>query len=162
MPDLLNAKSSGMLPKLRNPDSTRPWTYILDALLGYIQLADYLVRNGNQPSFNFGPKTVEKITVSQVAQIVFNGRMEFEHKVSPLYEQENLLLDSELANTELNWKATRTSEEAIRETVKWHELQLQSRQNSLDILKLSFKEFFDKSESMKIKFNTVTDKWISK
>ena len=45
IPDLISSYSSGLTPKLRAPNSVRPWQHVLDCLNGYLTLVDALVNN---------------------------------------------------------------------------------------------------------------------
>ena len=53
------------IPIIRNPNSTRPWQHVLEALSGYLVLAFELTKNeklsGN--SFNFSSDKIKNITV---------------------------------------------------------------------------------------------------
>jgi CDP-glucose 4,6-dehydratase len=53
---------------LRHPDSIRPWQHVLDALAGYLLLADALMDapSGYAGAWNFGPPETSVATVRQV------------------------------------------------------------------------------------------------
>jgi CDP-glucose 4,6-dehydratase len=55
---------------IRNPNSIRPWQYVLDVINGYILLAEKLYNNKKFiGSFNFGPnKNLNKIKVKQIVK----------------------------------------------------------------------------------------------
>ena len=55
---------------IRNPNSTRPWQHVLDALYGYITLSLYLKRNKklNGNVFNFGPSLNNNFRVIDVLE----------------------------------------------------------------------------------------------
>ena len=55
---------------IRNPNSIRPWQYVLDVVSGYILLAEKLYTNKKFiGSFNFGPnKNLTKIKVKQIVK----------------------------------------------------------------------------------------------
>ena len=44
MPDLVRAHVDGRPAVLRHPDGIRPWQHVLDALAGYLMLAERLWR----------------------------------------------------------------------------------------------------------------------
>ena len=52
-------------PIIRNPNSTRPWQHVLEALSGYLDLALYLQKNAsiNGESFNFSSDKIKNVTV---------------------------------------------------------------------------------------------------
>lgn len=74
MNDLINffKAKNGFKKRLiiRNPNSIRPWQYVLDVLSGYILLAEKLYLNKRFiGSFNFGPnKNLTKIKVKKVVE----------------------------------------------------------------------------------------------
>ena len=119
LPDLLTAKLNNKVPKLRNPSATRPWTYILDALMGYIELSNYLRSPSETRSFNFGPSTTESVTVSEVANMVLGSNNSLELGTENFFEQENLLLDSTMAKSILKWNPLFDSRGAIMETINF-------------------------------------------
>ena len=45
------------IPEIRNPNSTRPWQHVLEAVAGYLVLGSNLFKNKkfHGQSFNFGP-----------------------------------------------------------------------------------------------------------
>ena len=49
--------------KIRNPNSTRPWQFILEPIGAYLYLGSLLLKNikkGDFQSFNIGPKKVRE------------------------------------------------------------------------------------------------------
>ena len=58
VPDILRSFEKNEEVQIRNPESTRPWQYVLEPLRGYLMLAQKLNENVNKysTSFNFGPK----------------------------------------------------------------------------------------------------------
>ncbi|GBD43049.1 CDP-glucose 4,6-dehydratase [bacterium HR40] len=57
VPDLVRAMLDGRPPELRNPQHRRPWQHVLDALYGYLLLAQEAARDphGFSGAWNFGP-----------------------------------------------------------------------------------------------------------
>ena len=55
------------IPEIRNPDSTRPWQHVLEALSGYLDLALRLDKDKslNGHSFNFSSDKIKNVTVLQ-------------------------------------------------------------------------------------------------
>ena len=57
---------------IRNPNSTRPWQHVLEAVYGYLVLA---IKLNNNPklhgqSFNFGPNTKRNYKVKELLNIL--------------------------------------------------------------------------------------------
>ena len=62
---LFKAWSKNKKVIIRNPNSTRPWQHVLEAIMGYIILAANLKQNKNLngEAFNFGPNTKKNYKV---------------------------------------------------------------------------------------------------
>jgi CDP-glucose 4,6-dehydratase len=151
LPDLLTAKLDNKVPKLRSPGATRPWTYILDALMGYIELSNYLKSPLGAKSFNFGPSTTESVTVLEIARMVLGPNISSELGAENFFEQENLLLDSTMAKSILNWNPLFDSREAIMETIAVSSLHNSLESSVIQTLNFGFDRYFDKADNDKIK-----------
>ncbi|MCB1882460.1 MAG: CDP-glucose 4,6-dehydratase [Geminicoccaceae bacterium] len=68
-PDLVRAAYDDRVARIRNPEATRPWQHVLDALHGYLVLAQELARQPEafKGAWNFGPLDEREWTVGQVA-----------------------------------------------------------------------------------------------
>ena len=55
---------------IRNPDHIRPWQHVLDPIIGYLQLGEYVHKENNYKmiSLNFGPTTKEKKSVRDIVK----------------------------------------------------------------------------------------------
>ena len=73
---------------IRNPDSTRPWQHVLEALGGYMLLAINLKKNKslNGEPFNFGPGPKNNFSVLSV----FKKSKIFWEKINWMIKKENL------------------------------------------------------------------------
>ena len=75
MTDLVNfeLKNKKKL-EIRNPESIRPWQYVLDEVSGYIKLAENLYKNEKFiGSYNFGPdQRLKKVKVKEIVEIFKN------------------------------------------------------------------------------------------
>ena len=94
-----NKKNKKKKVIIRNPNSIRPWQYVLDVVNGYVILAEKLYNNKKfVGSFNFGPnKNLTKIKVKQIVkefQKYFNkkGNIIFKLNVTNNKEEEKILL----------------------------------------------------------------------
>lgn len=123
LPDLINATRSDGKLVLRNPSSVRPWQFVLDCLAGYLKAVDNL-QNDFIPIWNFGPQeycTVEEfvgIYSKLSSKSLIAQSMSSESK---LKETEVLMLNSEKAHKELDWKPEYTIEKTIQTTIQWYE-----------------------------------------
>lgn len=72
MPDLVLGAQAGRTIRLRYPAAIRPWQHVLDALSGYLLLAEALSEDSAEfaKSWNFGPTRTEPWTVAAVADAV--------------------------------------------------------------------------------------------
>lgn len=71
IPDLVRAVISGEAPRLRHPGHRRPWQHVLDAVYGYVLLAQEAARVPARFSgaWNFGPTPgVADCTVAELAE----------------------------------------------------------------------------------------------
>jgi CDP-glucose 4,6-dehydratase len=75
VPDIVRALVAGEPPRLRHPEHRRPWQHVLDAVRGYILLAQAAARDPARYSgaWNFGPpagigdRTVAELTAAVLA-----------------------------------------------------------------------------------------------
>ena len=126
VPDLMRALASGNTLMLRNPDSTRPWQYVLEPLYGYLLLAERLYVDGPAYSeaFNFGP---ENGTVSSVAEVA--DRLTGLWGTAPTWQREDtaqlheakaLKLDCSKAADRLNWRPVLSLDQVLQFTTDWY------------------------------------------
>jgi CDP-glucose 4,6-dehydratase len=110
---------------IRNPDAIRPWQHVLDALNGYLTLAEnlYTKNTAFTEAWNFGPY---ESSVKRVGWIV-------EHMLSlwgeaaawelapgsRFHEHIALSLDSSKARYKLAWQPKLSLEDALEQIVKW-------------------------------------------
>jgi CDP-glucose 4,6-dehydratase len=124
IPDLINSYSSGLTPKLRAPNSVRPWQHVLDCLNGYLMLVDALINSNADGAWNFGPDENQLKTVADVADIagaVWGAEMSWEtHPGNHPHEAAMLMLNSNKARKELGWFDKLTFEDSVKWTIDWY------------------------------------------
>ena len=124
IPDLINSYSTGLTPKLRAPNSVRPWQHVLDCLNGYLRLVDALIDNRVDGAWNFGPDENQSKTVSDVADIaggVWGVEKNWENDLgNHPHEASLLMLNSNKARTELGWSDKLSFEESVKWTIDWY------------------------------------------
>ena len=123
LPDLLSAFERGEVAQLRNPRAVRPWQHVLDALSGYVLLADRL-QEGRLAggAWNFGPPKEDFLTVGDVAdhcaQVWGDAHWELDGSHQPR-EAGVLRLDSHRAHEALGWRRKLDAHGSIHWTVEW-------------------------------------------
>ena len=71
LPDLVRAFAAGRPADLRHPGGVRPWQHVLDALAGYLLLAERLAGNASSyaTAWNFGPEEDVGWTAARIAEV---------------------------------------------------------------------------------------------
>ena len=126
IPDIMRSIISRKLAIIRNPQAIRPWQHVLDALNGYLMLAEKLWYNPDLYSegWNFGPSgdaiTVELLT-QRVIELWGDGAPQYScnNGVRP-HETNYLKLDSSKARQKLGWRTKLTIADALKWTVEWY------------------------------------------
>ncbi|MEM0907185.1 MAG: CDP-glucose 4,6-dehydratase [Pseudomonadota bacterium] len=127
VPDCARAFCAAEPVVLRRPDAVRPFQHVLDALSGYLLLAQWLVEGdgGTEPCFNFGPDPGGEQTVGALA-----GRMAemwgadasviFDASPDAHPEAGLLRLDSTKARVTLGWHPAWDFETVLAQTTAWY------------------------------------------
>jgi CDP-glucose 4,6-dehydratase len=127
IPDFFRALKSGNSIKLRNPESVRPWQFVIEPLLGYLKLAQYAFQLDfyEFDSFNFGPNYDSQISVSNLSQLFHTRLADLKidygiNDVAEFHESSVLRLNSEKSSTLLGWEPFMTLENAVEFTCEWY------------------------------------------
>jgi CDP-glucose 4,6-dehydratase len=127
IPDVFRAIENKQPLRIRNPHSTRPWQHVLDALYGYIKLAEKLnhpTHNDFESEFNFSNPQNSKISVLELLSY-FPKKLglvvEIESAPRSQYEARFLSLNSSKAQDLLSWRPILGIEDSVNEIVEWHE-----------------------------------------
>ena len=124
IPDLINSYSTGITPKLRAPNSVRPWQHVLDCLNGYLMLVNAVIEKNVDGAWNFGPDEDQSKTVAEVADIaakVWGVEKAWENDLGQHpHEASTLILNSNKARTELGWSDKLSFEETVEWTTNWY------------------------------------------
>ena len=130
LPALAQGVNDNKTVELRSPNAIRPWLYVLDALSGYLFLAESMFVDSNKYSggWNFGPnksevKTVEEITLS-FYEHWGNGICQFVKKEALQNENNLLLLDTAKAVNILNWQPKVLFHDMMIRTVDFYKRQI--------------------------------------
>jgi CDP-glucose 4,6-dehydratase len=139
IPDCIKSWSINSSVKIRNPNSTRPWQHVLDAVYGYLLLAIKLKKNKklNGQAFNFGPSTKNNFKVIDVLVLMKKFwksiNWTINEKKNNHYESSLLKLNSNKSKKLLNWKANLNFEESIKYTTEWYKIFYKNRKKIRDL-----------------------------
>ena len=138
IPDCVRSWSKNEKVIIRNPDSTRPWQHVLDALYGYITLSINLRKNIklNGQVFNFGPGMNNNYKVIDVLKLVKKLWQNILWKIIKVkkreFESSLLKLNSSKANSILKWKCNLSFKESIYFTTEWYKYFYTKKKNMYD------------------------------
>jgi CDP-glucose 4,6-dehydratase len=127
IPDCMRALAKKKKIVIRNPDSVRPWQFVLEPLSGYLMLAEKLYCEG--PAFasgwNFGPDDRGERPVSRVVDEVcrqWGAGAEYtvRRMKSDPHEAGRLTLDCSKAHLLIGWRPCLSFDKAIVMTVAWY------------------------------------------
>lgn len=123
IPDLMRGLENKETSTIRNPNSVRPWQFVLEPVFGYLKLAEKLYTNGKAYAggWNFGPAAFENYSVGDVVNEVKKYIPDIKIDSPPLsdklHEAGLLKLDITKAVNQLGWKPKLNFEETIRFTI---------------------------------------------
>lgn len=125
IPDILRAFAGQRAVQIRNPNSIRPWQYVLEPLHGYLTLAELLYEQGSKyaEGWNFGPNESDAKPVKWiVAELAKAWGANAEWQLAPgehPHEAHYLKLDISKARSQLNWHPQLTLDQALALVVEW-------------------------------------------
>lgn len=127
LPDIVRAFQAGQPLSLRMPDAIRPWQHVLEALAGYLLLAEHLCGDHGAryaQGWNFGSAEADHLTVGEVAKRCAKlwgegARVEIA-KVNFQKETETLRLDATRAREDLDWRPRWSADQALQRTLDWY------------------------------------------
>lgn len=127
LPDIVRAFRAGNPLVLRMPDAIRPWQHVLDALAGYLVLAERLAGPAGAryaQGWNFAPAHADHLSVGEVARRcagIWGGDARVEVATSNFQKETEILrLDARHAREELGWRPRWGADEALRRTLEWY------------------------------------------
>ena len=125
IPDCIRALKKGESIKVRNPQSIRPWQFVLEPLGGYLLLGARMFEDPNKFSsaWNFGPEKTSIVTVKKVVELVLEnwGSGDWESpNIEEPHEAKNLSLDISKARFDLNWSPILDIEKSVEMTINWY------------------------------------------
>ncbi len=125
VPDIVRAIIDGRSVTIRSPKAIRPWQHVLEALGGYLLIAQHLA-NGDRwaaSAWNFGPAAQDTRPVDWIVEKMIDrwGQGSFEVDGAPQLHEANLLkLDCTKAHAQLGWRPAFDLARTIDWIVDWH------------------------------------------
>lgn len=130
IPDLIRAFEGGTAPLIRSPEAVRPWQHVLEALGGYLAIAERLLAGDRRfaDAWNFGPSDEDARPVSWMVErmrAAWSGGeadlLDTLIDTGPRPHEAGLLrLDSSKARTALGWQPALNLNRALEWIVSWH------------------------------------------
>jgi CDP-glucose 4,6-dehydratase len=126
IPDIIRALLAERPPQIRNPDSIRPWQHVLDALSGYLLVAERLLEDRDEFAcgWNFGPSDDDTQSVRWIVEkmlAAWGSDLKWQQpKGAQPHEAVMLKLDCSKARGELGWRPRLKLEDALARVVEWH------------------------------------------
>jgi len=125
--DIVKALSKGLPVPVRNPEAFRPWQHVLQALSGYLTLAERLLGSQDPElcsGWNIGPLPGGEIPVQRVVELFLEewGGGTWKDLCTSLqpHEANILRLCIDKALWKLDWKPGWDVHETIRQTALWY------------------------------------------
>ena len=148
IPDCVRSLRDEVPIKLRSPQATRPWQFVLEPLAGYLLLGKRLVEEGKvfQGAWNFGPPVDNTKTVEHGAQATVEawGEGTIERlPTAPFHESMLLQLDSTKARRYLGWRSVVDFSETMQLTTAWYKHQHTSGDASMREYSMSQLDAFE-------------------
>jgi CDP-glucose 4,6-dehydratase len=127
IPDCIKACIKNKKVLLRSPKSTRPWQHVLEAIFGYLLLAEKLSKNKkfHGEAFNFGPSNKKNYNVLTLVKLMKKYWSKISWKIinkskRGFHESNLLKLNSNKAKKNLKWKCILSFNETILMVTSWY------------------------------------------
>lgn len=131
IPDFIRAIVAGQTVVIRNPNAIRPWQHVLEALSGYLELAEALYSKGGEyaQAWNFGPNDIDTKTVEWIVRELVAGwgggaSYTIDQLAANHHEAHLLKLDSSKARILLGWHPQWDAAQTIDKICAWHKAHL--------------------------------------
>ena len=125
IPDIVRAMLAGERPLIRNPGSIRPWQHVLEALGGYLLIAERLLdgQDAFASAWNFGPSEEDARPVGWIVERMLElwGASGWDRPEGAQPHEATLLkLDCSKARSALGWRPRFSLDQALEMIVTWH------------------------------------------
>ncbi len=143
VPDLVRKFMVDSTLIIRNPNSTRPWQYILDCLYGYLLVAQsHMEKKVDTPkSINFGPRnSLSVLELVALFESAFDKKVEYQIVKSAIPESERLRIDPSLAHRYFGWEASLSPDQAVLQTANWYSEYIKGKE-AKDLMRAEIAEY---------------------
>ena len=125
VPDIVRAMLGGQRPEIRAPDAVRPWQHVLEALRGYLMIAERLAGGDASAAtaWNFGPGEGDTRPVGWIVDRMLEewGAPGWDRpKGTQPHEAGLLKLDCSKARAELGWRPVLDLQKSLGLITDWH------------------------------------------
>lgn len=123
--DVVNSIKSNKKIVLRNPNSIRPWQYVLDSIYGYLLVCKYSSKNNLNEIFNLNSSEANKYTVLELTKALteywgtYENQLTKEESTQSFYESKILTIDSSKAKQILGWSPIYNFEDMCKSIVEY-------------------------------------------
>ncbi len=155
IPDCVRSWSINKTVTIRNPNSTRPWQHVLEAVWAYILFGSKLKNDKklNGQAFNFGPNTTKDYSVLKllITMKKYWNDIKYKIKKSKKFKESKLLkLNCRKAKKLLGWENILNFDENIKLTAEWYQLFYSKKRVNIKDLSLKQIEEYKKNFFKKI------------
>ena len=138
IPDLFKQWSKSKILKIRNPNSTRPWQFVLEPVAAYLYLGSLLLKKNkkiNFESFNIGPKRNINKSVLQLISLIKKDVKNIRFSISKdktKKEAKLLRLNCNKIFKYTKWKPIYDFQQTVKCTADWYKNYYSKETNIID------------------------------
>jgi CDP-glucose 4,6-dehydratase len=149
IPDLFKQWSKSQSLEIRNPNSTRPWQFVLEPIGAYLYLGSLLLKRKkkiNLESFNVGPKkNIDKkvLDVIKLAKVNLKNLKYKNSKDKSKKEARLLKLNCNKIFKYTKWKPIYNFKETVLNTTLWYLNYYNKKENNWDFSKNQIKKYIE-------------------
>lgn len=125
IPNAVRATQNGDSVLIRDPEATRPWMHVLDALSGYLLVGQGLLEGKKECAkpWNIGSSDENSISIADTLKLMQETWCEIQYIIDNEdhpHEAKFLNIDSSQAQLELQWRTVWSIKRAMEKTTLWY------------------------------------------